>query len=553
MKRIKSSKSALISAILALVMTVTMLVGTTFAWFTDSVTSKNNVIKAGNLDVMVEYLAEDGTWVEMKEDSNVFKEDTLWEPGHTEVVYLKVNNRGSLAFKYKLGVNIVSETIGVNVAGDSFLLSDYIYFATKDMTTFEEFATRNDAMAITSNSKLISEGFTKIGEIDANGAPDYIAMVVYMPESVGNEANYRGSVIPEIQLGIDVFATQNTVENDSFGSDYDAGAELPKDPIVDVKGVDGSKRSYDSLNKAFAEITDGDTAILRDNVTVDETVVYNKDVAATFDLAGYTVSGALDTLIKLTAGNLTVKNGSIANVLDETTETKYAIAMTDSAVATVTDVNITATGTGIYLTDSVRIVELNANIDATLVTLVGTCAFDAVCLDGDARIDVISGGTYKSRYADGFIEAWEAAGRNSSVTMSHPVQMISSGTSIGEIKGGEFLGIMDKGNRGTAICVNCGTIQKISGGYFGFYEKGQTATYPDTCMYVNTANGASIGEVVGGKFVKGRFRDGFNAGFLSCISGEYELVATGETVTITSYFSTGEKTNILDVMEIRKI
>lgn len=72
-------------------------------------------------------------------------------------------------------------------------------------------------------------------------------------------------------------------------------------------------------------------------------------------------------------------------------------------------------------------------------------------------------------------------------------------------------------------------------------------------MYVNTANGASIGEVVGGKFVKGRFRDGFNAGFLSCISGEYELVATGETVTITSYFSTGEKTNILDVMEIRKI
>jgi predicted ribosomally synthesized peptide with SipW-like signal peptide len=113
-----------------------MLIGTTFAWFTDSVTSANNIIKSGNLDVELYYQAEGQTdWTKVTENTNVFKEDTLWEPGHTEVVKLKVVNEGSLALKYNLGVNVASEVGSVNVKGEAFKLSDYIKFGIVDGPT----------------------------------------------------------------------------------------------------------------------------------------------------------------------------------------------------------------------------------------------------------------------------------------------------------------------------------------------------------------------------------------------------------------------------------
>ncbi len=47
----KSTKSALLSSVLATALCVAMLVGATFAWFTDGVTSGKNKIVAGNLDI----------------------------------------------------------------------------------------------------------------------------------------------------------------------------------------------------------------------------------------------------------------------------------------------------------------------------------------------------------------------------------------------------------------------------------------------------------------------------------------------------------------------
>ena len=64
----------------------TLLVGTTAAWFTDSVTSASNVIKSGNLDVKLEYKTGDSDWAEVTKDTTVFDENTLWEPGRVEVV-----------------------------------------------------------------------------------------------------------------------------------------------------------------------------------------------------------------------------------------------------------------------------------------------------------------------------------------------------------------------------------------------------------------------------------------------------------------------------------
>ena len=125
MNRKNATRKALLLSVISLLLCCTMLVGTTFAWFTDSVTSGKNQIVAGNLDIELDYW--NGTeWKTVNGATELFT-GNLWEPGHTEVVYLKMANKGTLALKYNLGINIVSETEGTNVKNETFKLSDYIY------------------------------------------------------------------------------------------------------------------------------------------------------------------------------------------------------------------------------------------------------------------------------------------------------------------------------------------------------------------------------------------------------------------------------------------
>ncbi|MBR2387373.1 MAG: hypothetical protein IKB02_01250 [Clostridia bacterium] len=231
MTNTKSTKRALLASVMAMLLCFTMLLSTTFAWFTDSVVSENNIIVAGNLDVKLEWSTDASNWDEVTENTNIFKENTLWEPGHTEVVYLKITNVGSLALKYQLGINVVSETAGTNVNEKPFKLSDYIKYGIVETDT--AFANRADALkAVERGNKTISAGYTKANALEENNETDYIAMIVYMPETVGNEANYKtGTAVPEIKLGINLMATQYTHEEDSYGSDYDAAA-LPCDIIA---------------------------------------------------------------------------------------------------------------------------------------------------------------------------------------------------------------------------------------------------------------------------------------------------------------------------------
>ena len=128
----KSTKKALLSSVLSLVLCMAMLIGTTFAWFTDNVSSKNNKIVAGNLDMSVEYSLDGVTWNDLEGATDLFQTD-LWEPGHTEVVALKIENLGSLAFKYNVNMNIVSEVAGTNVDDETFKLSDILTVSTYAM------------------------------------------------------------------------------------------------------------------------------------------------------------------------------------------------------------------------------------------------------------------------------------------------------------------------------------------------------------------------------------------------------------------------------------
>jgi predicted ribosomally synthesized peptide with SipW-like signal peptide len=100
-KKVMSPKAAFVSSVLSLLLCVSMFVGTTFAWFTDSVFSMNNIIQAGNLDIELEWYDPVLGWLSVNENTNVFPKDSLWEPGHTEVVYLRIKNAGSLALKYQ--------------------------------------------------------------------------------------------------------------------------------------------------------------------------------------------------------------------------------------------------------------------------------------------------------------------------------------------------------------------------------------------------------------------------------------------------------------------
>ena len=230
----KTTKKALVLSLLSLLLCCSMLVGTTFAWFTDSVTSGKNRIVAGNLDVELEYW--NGTkWEKVAENTNVFEEDTLWEPGHTEVVYLKVSNQGTLALKYKLGINIADETGSVSVNGKDFKLSEFIQVGiVKGLDETKLFDSREDARnAQFEQNKLIKEGYVTESQLyAANNVPtdgktaEYVAMVVYMPETVDNSANYMtGEAAPKILLGLDLQATQVNFEEDSFDSTYDINAE----------------------------------------------------------------------------------------------------------------------------------------------------------------------------------------------------------------------------------------------------------------------------------------------------------------------------------------
>ncbi|MBQ8849206.1 MAG: hypothetical protein IJ011_02600 [Clostridia bacterium] len=287
----KSTKRALIASVISLLLCFTMLMGTTYAWFTDSVTSTNNIIKTGNLDVELRYYGvidettgEKG-WIEVDENTNVFS-GQLWEPGHTEVVYLKVSNLGTLALKYQLGINVASETTGLTEDNKEIKLSEIIKFGVDDGMTPTYESREKAREAVETDAKVISEGYSKSSTLlpatEGNESSEYVALVVYMPETTGNEANYRGETAPKIDLGINLMAAQYTSETDSFDEKYDENAEydgivIPADAI--------KISSYDEFVEA---VTNGGNYEIVGSFTVEATEEPGKNVKQGLTVAATT-------------------------------------------------------------------------------------------------------------------------------------------------------------------------------------------------------------------------------------------------------------------------
>ena len=233
-KKVGGTKRALLTSVLALVLSLAMLAGTTFAWFTDTASTGVNRIVSGNLDVGLKYWggAESG-WLTAEDSKKLFDENALWEPGYTQIVYLKVENNGNLALTYAMQITPVHETVGVNVDGEEFKLSDYIKFGWTAFTVDGNGAPvaldREAAQTgVGGGAQLGTTLHRQAAEPLAAGAEELVALVAWMPENVGNEANYS-TVQPTIELSLKVLATQAAVESDSFDNTYDEDAAAAED------------------------------------------------------------------------------------------------------------------------------------------------------------------------------------------------------------------------------------------------------------------------------------------------------------------------------------
>lgn len=269
-KKVGGTKRALLTSVLALVLSLAMLVGSTFAWFTDTASTGVNRIVSGNLDVGLQYwgVGEDGQkkWLTAENSKELFDENALWEPGYTQIVYLKAKNNGNLALTYAMQITPVHETVGVNVDGEEFKLSDYIKFGWRTFTVDEEAGApvaldREEAQDIVGGGAQLGKTLHRqAAEPLAAGAEELVALVAWMPEDVGNEANYS-TVQPTIELSLKVLATQAAVESDSFDETYDEDAATDE-------GLD-SKPEY---NYSYTE-EEGVTLITDENGKVVKAVV----------------------------------------------------------------------------------------------------------------------------------------------------------------------------------------------------------------------------------------------------------------------------------------
>ncbi len=309
----KSTKRALLSSAFAILICVAMLIGTTFAWFTDTASTGVNKIQAGNLDIEVKYTLDGENWNDLDGATDIFQKG-LWEPGHTEVVALKFKNNGNLALKYSINMNIVDETAGVNKFNQEYKLSDYLKVKTLsqeasgigDICIGMAFSARNDGLGYTATANfkdatvLDHDLFLAPGEVG-----NYLIMKVYMPETVGNEANAISTEkAASINFGLNVVATQIPYEKDSFGNTYDKDATYPVIVSNQQQANDAITNATDK--KVNISIASGQTITL-DNGIANEG---DKSRDITFSGNGSQTVDAITNAVSAEGGQLNYQRGS---------------------------------------------------------------------------------------------------------------------------------------------------------------------------------------------------------------------------------------------------
>ena len=305
----KATKRALLTSVMALVMCVVMLVGTTFAWFTDTASTGVNKIQAGNLDVQLLMRDASSKYVNIGDSHQVIfgdanslvaqnnNQDTLWEPGKTQVAYLAVRNAGNLALKYNILLNV--EDGGLIGALDYVIVPQGTKFGDdvcRDTVASWD-AVKEDAAKLTAGTFTAAPNGC-LDEIAHDKAKtnetEYFALVVHMDENAGNTYMSKS-----VTIDMKVVATQATAEFDSFDDQYD------KDAVYPIVAMDTLQELINNAAKPVSVKLEG-------NIAGSLTVPQDKDV--TLDLNGFTLTGG-DSHAILNRGKLCIKdnrgNGAI--------------------------------------------------------------------------------------------------------------------------------------------------------------------------------------------------------------------------------------------------
>ena len=273
----KSTKRALVSSALAILMCVAMLIGTTFAWFTDTASTGVNKIQAGNLDIELQMKDNDGKWVNAEGkilpflvEGKIPADGTqiLWEPGCTYYVpEVRVLNKGNLAVKFEY----IPEALGVT--GKLAEVLEPVFKTPTD----------TDGTDINIEPEVL-----KPGEASPAWSFGY-----HMLKTAGNE--YQNATATGMCLT--VVATQATYEKDSIDDQYDKDAEYPI-----------SVTTGDELQAIVSNATAPVNIVLTNSITTNNFVIpADKDV--TLDLNGRTVTNAESHTI-LNKGHLTLTDSS---------------------------------------------------------------------------------------------------------------------------------------------------------------------------------------------------------------------------------------------------
>ena len=218
----KATKTALCVSIALLIVWSLLGAGASLAWFTDTINDVRNQFIIGVADIRVSYysLVPNPTY-DFREllptTTDLFDDQALYEPGYTKVVYLKIENNG-IPVDFRVSVTANSWVDGRNALGNAIHLPSYLKFGVLVADNLTDLSSAISAAEGRPNARSIAgldmDDYENLNHYNSNStfldanATKYAAIVVYMPEDVGNIANYSGDNQPSVSLGVTVLAAQ---------------------------------------------------------------------------------------------------------------------------------------------------------------------------------------------------------------------------------------------------------------------------------------------------------------------------------------------------------
>ena len=310
MKRSNTTKKALFISTCALLFSMLMMAGSTFAWFTDSVSSGTNTITTGKLDVQLLHTNQKVTEAKEVQQNTLLFTDADgkpidWEPGAVAYENFTVKNSGDLALNYRLALDLNNAN---TIAGTtkSLSLKDVLKVKVLDHEVTSKDVTEQalkkaeaaDFVSVTDGQISIpaAAGDAREQKLAKDAKSATYGVILYWQPDPEKDYEYNLSNYPDkdaagepidktsdgkaelsIDLGVSLGATQAPEESDSNGSDYDTNAICPVS-------------NESELKRALQTADNGDVVELTGNITLTEPLSITKDVTIR-SVGGAVISG----------------------------------------------------------------------------------------------------------------------------------------------------------------------------------------------------------------------------------------------------------------------